>query len=123
MPSQTNSQSDIELIESLYHFIDDQKAKDILVYECDDQRPYTDYIFICSTSSQPHAKSIFKKINSFLKDKDLQPISASKRIDAQYWLVLDYGGIVIHLFYGEARSKYNLEELFEGLKSLTFSPK
>lgn len=28
------------------------------------------------------------------------------------WIVLDYGGIVVHVFYKETRSYYNLERLW-----------
>ena len=34
------------------------------------------------------------------------------------WKVLDYGGLLIHIFEREARLRYSLDKIFDGLKQV-----
>lgn len=47
-----------------------------------------------------------------LKDAHIKPFNSDGARDNSEWTVLDYGDVWVHIFLREARSRYNLEELW-----------
>jgi ribosome-associated protein len=90
----------------------DNKGEDVLILDTREQTPHFDYFVIATGTSrrQLHAMSeeIDDKLQGELKDQRL----GIEGYDDSRWIVLDYGGVVIHLFDKDMRQYYGLEELW-----------
>lgn len=64
-----------------------------------------------------HIQTITAEISKELKKKNLLPISA-EGVSQGWWVLLDYGTVVVHVFSQEARTFYDLENLWGDAKGL-----
>lgn len=47
-----------------------------------------------------------------IEDAGIKPYNSDGFKDSSEWVVLDYGDVWVHIFLPEARTRYNLEELW-----------
>ncbi len=87
------------------------KALDIEVLRVLELVSYTDYFVICGARSDRHARAIYDQIWDVMNGKGLKPLS-SEGVDAAQWILLDYGSVVVHIFYEPVRDFYALERLW-----------
>ena len=73
---------------------------------------FTDFFVICSGTSEPHLKAIAGSIEGGLKDDhNIRAVSVDG-FPASQWIVLDYMQVIVHVFRGEKREFYSLEDLW-----------
>jgi ribosome-associated protein len=71
-----------------------------------------DYFVIGSTTSERQARAIIEDIKQETKQAfDVRPLNIEGEA-ATGWVLMDYGGVVVHLFTPEMRAYYDLEELW-----------
>jgi ribosome-associated protein len=71
-----------------------------------------DYFVICNGTSERQIKSISDGIvETLAKDEKLKPRRTEGKPDSG-WMLLDYGGVVVHIFSPEMRDFYRLEKLW-----------
>lgn len=87
------------------------KAIDPLLLKVDQLTSVTDYFFLCSGSSTRQVQALADHIVELLKKKGVRPLGVEGRSQGQ-WVLIDYGDVIVHLFYTEARSFYDLEGLW-----------
>ena len=70
-----------------------------------------DYFVIVTGSSRPHIKALFNELHVRLKSAGEQhrPVEGD---ELGWWVLLDYGDVVVHLMQPEAREYYDLEHLY-----------
>ena len=73
---------------------------------------YTDYIVICSAESDRQLDAIHREILDTLKKNSVLPYKSEGSSDSG-WMLMDYFGVVIHIFSRELRDYYSLESVFE----------
>jgi ribosome-associated protein len=97
-----------------------QEAKgfDITALDIAEAFPLCDCFLIVSGRSDRHVQGIANKIRSSLADHKIKPISV-EGLDRGQWVLLDYGNVLIHVFYAAERERYNLETLWVGAKKIT----
>jgi ribosome-associated protein len=79
-----------------------------------DVRPLTsisDVFIICHGRSNRQVTAIAEHILSDLKKHRIRPISV-EGIKEGHWVLLDYGSVVIHVFYESLRTFYDLDGLW-----------
>ena len=97
------------IIEGIY----DRKGKDIKVVDLSaiESTPASEFI-ICQGTSSQHVASIADSVREYLLEHGgVKPYNYDGYRNAQ-WIVIDYGQTLVHVFAPEARSLYNLEELW-----------
>ena len=73
---------------------------------------FTDLFVIVSADSEPQIKAVAGEIEERLrKDHGLRP-HAVDGFPASQWVVMDYLQVVVHVFHGEKRQFYGLEQLW-----------
>jgi ribosome-associated protein len=72
---------------------------------------YTDYILLLSGRSIRQVEAISEAIQQNLKEQRHQPIGVEGERGGQ-WMLIDYGDVVIHIFYHPLRDYYDLEGLW-----------
>lgn len=67
-----------------------------------------DAFFICSGRSSRHVSAIADHIRLELKKEKISPLSIEGQ-KTGHWVILDYGYVVVHVFYEPIRALYDLE--------------
>jgi ribosome-associated protein len=88
-----------------------RKARKVIIL---DVRPLTsvaDAFIICSGRSHRQVSAIAEFIRQALKKQNIQPLSV-EGLKEGHWVLLDYGHVIIHIFYEPVRDFYDLEGLW-----------
>jgi ribosome-associated protein len=72
---------------------------------------YTDFILILSGRSARQVEAITEAIQQKLKEERYDPLGVEGERGSQ-WMLLDYGDVVVHVFYHPLRDYYDLEGLW-----------
>ena len=70
-----------------------------------------DYFVVVTGTSRPHVKALFNELHVRLKAAGERHLPAEGS-DLGWWVLLDYGDVVVHLMQAEAREYYGLERLY-----------
>ena len=89
----------------------DTKGFDIQVLDLRKLSGFTDYFVIISGRSDRQVRSIAEKIEVAMKKHHMRQIG-SEGFDTSHWILLDYGTIVVHVFFEETRTFYDIENLW-----------
>lgn len=89
----------------------EKKAYDLTVMEVGPLSSIADYFIICTGRSGTHVQAIAQSIEYNLKQHGQQALSIEGYTSAQ-WVLIDYGDVVAHVFYGPVRAFYDLERLW-----------
>jgi ribosome-associated protein len=89
-----------------------KKAKEIIVLNLKELSAFTDYMIICSGTSEREVQAISQAIQLFLKKAGVRPLGIEGESNGQ-WVLLDYDDVVISVFYEPVRGFYNLENLWD----------
>ncbi len=85
-----------------------RKAKDLVILDVRELTSFADVFLICSGRSNRQVTAIAEYIKTDLKKNNIAPISIEGLKDGQ-WVLLDYGFILIHVFFEPVREFYDLE--------------
>jgi ribosome-associated protein len=90
----------------------EKKALEPVLLDVSQEASYTDYILVVSGRSDRHVMAVADAIQESLK-KSLgrRPIGVEGQRDGQ-WSLLDFGDLVVHVFYHPMRDFYDLEGLW-----------
>ena len=96
----------------------DKKAEDVVALDMQGISTFTDYFVICSASSEPQLKAIGSSIREQVREKlGRAPISEIGSPVSQ-GVVIDYPGVIVHVFLAEKREFYGLENLWSDASRL-----
>ncbi|MBU0513829.1 MAG: ribosome silencing factor [Gammaproteobacteria bacterium] len=88
-----------------------RKAHDPVLLQVGDLTSYTDYLLILSGRSTRQVAALAEHLATGSKRAGVPPLGREGERDAQ-WILLDYGEVVVHIFYEPLRRHYDLEGLF-----------
>lgn len=95
----------------------DKQAIDIVLLDTGDVCSFADYFVICSGDSPRQIDAIRDEIEHVLKKQGVLPHHCEGSTDSG-WLLLDYGGLVIHIFAPVERDYYQLDRLWSQASTL-----
>ncbi len=89
----------------------DKKALEPVLLDVSEQSTYTDYILVLSGRSDRHVQAVADAVAERLKkQRGMFPLGVEGK-DGQ-WALLDFGDLVVHVFYHPVRDFYDLEGLW-----------
>ena len=88
-----------------------KNAYEPVLLEVADLSSYTDFILILSGRSVRQVEAIAEAIQQELKGRGYDPLGVEGGRGGQ-WMLLDYGDVVVHVFYHQMREYYDLEGLW-----------
>lgn len=91
--------------------LDDKKAVDIKVLKVDDLTVLADYFVIASGTSNTHVGALADEVDYKLSQAGVEP-TRTEGAGSRSWILIDYGSVVVHVFYPESREFYALERLW-----------
>ena len=77
-----------------------------------------DVFMVCSGRSNRQVNAIAEHIQTTLKQLGIRPLSIEGK-KTGHWILMDYGHVVIHVFFDDVRSFYDLEGLWADAPRLT----
>ncbi|MBO5575146.1 MAG: ribosome silencing factor [Ruminococcus sp.] len=98
-------------INTIVKALDSKRAEDIQVIKIGDLTIIADYFIIADGTSNTHTKSLAEEVEFKMTQNGIEPLR-TEGYQGQNWIVLDYGDVVVHVFYKETRDQYNLERLW-----------
>jgi ribosome-associated protein len=90
---------------------DDNRAKDIMVLDLRQATPLVDFFVIATASSRRQSNAIATEIDQEMKRLKEFKLGLEGSEEGR-WVLIDYGDFVVHIFSGEARTYYALEEIW-----------
>ncbi len=76
-----------------------------------------DFFIICEASSTIQVKAIAENIEYQVKENCDEPPYHHEGMSASHWVLVDYVNVVVHIFHGETRKFYRLEEMWSDANS------
>lgn len=96
------------------NWMQDRKALNLRAFDLNGVGAISDYALIASGTSTKHVSSIAEYLKQEIKREYNVLPQAVEGISDGKWVVLDYGILVIHIFYEYVRQAYALEQLWTG---------
>lgn len=109
----------LELTKKIVKALDDKLARDIEVIKTEEVTIVADYFVIATANSNTHVKALADEIEYQLEQEDIHPDHIEGR--ATGWVLMQYGGVVVHIFLEDSRQYYNLERLWDDASKLDIS--
>lgn len=101
----------------------DKKAQNVIDI---DLRPLgtaiTDHFMICNADSTTNVNAIADNVIKMMREEGRKPIR-TQGMENNFWIILDYGDIVAHIFLTEYREFYRLEDLWADVPHKEYKPR
>jgi ribosome-associated protein len=94
-----------------------KKAMNLVALDVHELTSFADIFIICSGRSNRQVNAIAEHIQIDLKKHKIKPLSVEGVGDG-HWVLLDYGHVIIHVFYEPVREFYDLEGLWMDAKRI-----
>jgi ribosome-associated protein len=91
--------------------IKERKAIDPVLFEVGKLVSITDYFLIASGNSSRQVQAIARHLQRRMREQGFRPDGIEGEQEG-HWVLMDYGDVVIHLFYQPIREFYDLEGLW-----------
>jgi len=109
------------LSQTIKPFVDavlDRKAIQVVILDVRKLTSVADAFIICSGRSNRQVAAIADVVQRDLKNKGNKPINVEGKKEG-HWVLMDYGDVIIHIFYESLRNFYDLEGLWIDARRLS----
>jgi len=101
----------MNLSQKIEKLLDDKKAADIKIISIEERNALADYFIIASGSSSIQVKALCDHLEEELEKEEIRPRHIEGYNEAT-WILMDYGDVIVHIFYRETREFYSLEDIW-----------
>ncbi|MEX1666855.1 ribosome silencing factor [Zhongshania arctica] len=92
--------------------LEEVKGRDIVALDVRGLSGVTDFMVVCSGTSNRHVKSLANNVWVEVKKRGITPLGIEGE-NAGDWVLVDFGDVVVHVMLPEARLFYDLERLWQ----------
>ncbi len=103
--------SGLELATTIATIAMDHKAEDLLVLDVRGRASFADFFVIMSGRSTRHVQGLAEALEAEVRSKRVN-MAKAEGLQEGNWVLLDFGDVIVHIFYHEQRSFYDLEGLW-----------
>ena len=111
-----------ELAERISALAWEVKALDLRVLRVLEMVNYSDWFVVMSGRSDRHVAAIRDHLDDTLRKEDRRRPLSIEGQEQNQWVVMDYGQVVVHIFYEPVRAFYELEKLWADAPELPLTP-
>jgi ribosome-associated protein len=97
----------------------EKQAEDVILLDLEGLGAFTDYFLICTGFSSPQLEAICDEIEERLERGGTRRMHREGKPGGD-WMLLDFGGLVVHVFTERARHFYDLERLWRAARRIEF---
>ena len=94
-----------------------KKARNPILLDVRHLTSLADAFLICHGTSNRQVSAIAEHIQRDLKKQGIKPLSVDG-LKEGHWVLMDYGHVVIHVFFESTRGFYNLEGLWSDARRI-----
>lgn len=109
-----------EKLEIIIKALDSKKGENIQAIKVADLTILADFFVIVNGTSNTHVRALADEVEFQLSQKGIEP-ERRESDTGNTWIVLDYGDIIVHIFYKETREFYKLEGLWADGETMDIS--
>ncbi len=100
-----------ELADLVVTSLEDVKGQSIVSIDVSRLTQITDFMVIATGTSSTHIKALADEVIKRVKESGGRVSGVEGRMQAE-WVLVDLGGVVVHLMLAPVRALYNLEDLW-----------
>ena len=97
----------------------EKQAADVILLDLAGLGAFTDYFVICTGFSSPQVEAICDEIEVRLEQNGARLLHREGKAGSD-WMLLDFGGLIVHVFTERARRFYDLERLWRAARRIEF---
>jgi ribosome-associated protein len=97
----------------------EKQAADVVLLDLDGLGAFTDYFLVCTGYSSPQLEAICDEIETRLERIGTRLLHREGKAGSD-WMLLDFGGLIVHVFTERARHYYDLERLWRAASRIEF---
>lgn len=95
----------------------EKKAEDVVILDVRGLTTYADYIVVATGTSDRQVMAIADGVEEKMREAGHRTIG-TEGYARGHWVLLDFADVVVHVFYEEARSFYDVEGLWADAKRI-----
>lgn len=99
----------------------EKKGSDLVVLDVSKLAGFTDYFLVVSATSDRRVRTIAEAVRARMKELGVTAIGMEGLKEGK-WALIDFGSVVVHVFYEELRPVFDLEGLWSGGARITLPP-
>lgn len=81
----------------------------------------SDYFIVCNADSTVNVSAIADNIEERMIEKCRRKVTRTQGKENAFWVIMDYGDIVVHIFQTPYRSFYRLEDLWADAEKTVYN--
>jgi len=101
---------------------DSKKAEEVSVYDMDGRSALADFVVVATVDNPAQLDAVDEEISTNLKKEGLFALYRDG-MRSKNWKVLDYGGIIVHIFERKAREFYSFDKVYTGYGEIKWQEK
>ena len=109
-----------ERLELIIKTLDSKRGEEIQAIKIADLTILADYFVIANGTSNTHSRTLADEVEFQLSQHGIEP-ERREADTGNTWIILDYGDIIVHVFYKDTRHFYKLEGLWADGERLDIS--
>jgi ribosome-associated protein len=117
IPAPLDGRVSLDVARRVVELAEDKKAADIVLLDVAQLTTLADAFVICSGGSERQLEAIADGILSGLRHEGVRPIGR-EGVAASHWILLDFGGVIVHIFTPPERDYYQLEKVWSEAKTV-----
>lgn len=103
---------ELVIIKEIVELLDGRKAEDIVVLDLRKHANIADYFIIATGANKPHLKALYDSLHRGFKDAGFRGYQKAG-VPESGWMIMDYQGVMVHIFERDLREFYDLEKLWK----------
>ena len=108
---------EIDLIDEIIFGIEDVKGVDINIMDLRNiTNTVCEFFILCTGTSNTHVSAITNSIRKNVSKKLKEKPFSLEGLENQEWVLIDYIDVVVHIFQGDTREYYDIENLWGDAK-------
>ena len=100
-----------KIIDIASNTLNDKKALNISALHIGELTVIAEYFILATATSNTHVKALADAVEEKLKSEGILPDQIEGK--ATGWILMDYNGVVIHIFSRETREFYDLDRMWD----------
>jgi ribosome-associated protein len=101
----------VEKARQIAQIASDAKAEDIVLLDVAAVSSITDYFVFATGLSPNHLRAVARQVEDAMRTQGMKPAHVDG-MQANGWLVLDYGNVIVHAMLADVRRYYDVERLW-----------
>ncbi len=105
-------------VEEVCKILSAKQAYDICIVNLQEMSGIADYFVVCTGKSTAQVKALADNLDEQMKNLGKTALRSEGQSEGR-WVAIDYGDVVVHIFYRETREIYSLDTLWNNGSNVT----